>query len=627
VSTTRPASVLVPVAAIALLLGAGDAQGDLTTSNGRILFASSRAASLVRPAIYTIGIDGKGRRRVSPARGGIESPLWSPTGKAIAYFRRQRLYSVDLISHRSRLLVRGNVSDPAWSPDGSRLAAYRERPDESSDLVLIPAAGGRFRTIARHIRQFEPFGSGRPAWSPNGTRLVFARAVGRRQELRIVDLATRSERLLVRTRFVDAHPAWSPDGSRLAFTRFFSWDDRRWAVVTVDLATGRPVGLADGLELPAWSPDGLHVAAMRGSGIFVVDAHGRHRIRVGFDTVDESPGRPPIWTSDSKLVIAAYRDEIYRFRADGHGRRRITRELPGRRLEWSSRGLGIVVNVSPDGRRVAYASRPYEPPDPDLYAIGADGAGLRALTRNWIDDYAPTWSPDGTSVAFVRGRRRSKIAVLRRGRVRFVALGSQPRWSPDGRRLVFVRGGDLYTVGVDGRDEQLVSRGVADESNPDWSPDGGKIVFERSTQEGSDLWVVAIDGSDLRRLTDVRAGRDRCFPANAEDPEWSPSGAEIVYVLTEYGRLSCGYRGGTSSVYVMRGDGTEARYVTKGGWADPTGDVGAVSPTWSPNGRMIAFVNQLERATDLAVVSASGGPFRLIRHTRDAQSPDWTASR
>jgi Tol biopolymer transport system component len=626
VPTTRSAFALVTAAAFTLL-GAGGARSDATASNGRIVFASSRAASLVHPAIYTIGIDGKGRRRVSPARGGIESPLWSPTGKAIAYFQRQKLYSVDLRAHRRRVLARGNVSDPAWSPDGAWLAAFRERPDESSDLVLIPAAGGRLRTIARHIRQFEPFGSGKPAWSPDGTRLVFGRATGRRQELRVVDVATRSERLLVRTRVVDAHPAWSPDGSRLAFTRFFSWDERRWAVVTVDVATGRLSGLARGLELPAWSPNGSHIAAMRGSGIYVVDTHGHHRIRVGFDTVDESPSRPPIWASNSKLLIAAYRDEIYRYRADGHGRRRITRELPGRRLEWSSRGLGVVVSVSPDGRSVAYASRPYEPPDSDLYAIGADAGGLRALTRNWVDDYAPAWSPDGTRVAFVRGRRRTRIAVLRRGRVRFVAQGSQPRWSPDGRRIVFVRGGDLYTVEADGTDEWLVSRGVAEESNPDWSPDGAKLVFESSMREGSDLWMVAIDGSDLRRLTDVRAGRDPCYPADAEDPEWSPSGAEIAYVLTEYASLSCGLRGGTSSVYVMRSDGTGSRYVTKGGWADPSGDIGAVSPAWSPDGRMIAFVNELERATDLAVVSSSGGPLRLIRHTRDAQSPDWTAPR
>jgi TolB protein len=110
------------------------------------------------------------------------------------------------------------------------LAAFRERPDESSDLVLIPAAGGRLRTIACHIRLLVPFGSGRPAWSPDGTRLAFARATGRRQELRVVDVATGIERLLVWTRVVDAHPAWSPDGSRLAFTRFFSWDERRWAV-------------------------------------------------------------------------------------------------------------------------------------------------------------------------------------------------------------------------------------------------------------------------------------------------------------------------------------------------------------------------------------------------------------
>jgi Tol biopolymer transport system component len=192
---------------------------------------------------------------------------------------------------------------------------------------------------------------------------------------------------------------------------------------------------------------------------------------------------------------------------------------------------------------------------------------------------------------------------------------------------VFVRSGDLYTVESNGTDEHLVSRGVAKEGDPDWSPDGGKIVFESRSPEGSDLWVVATDGSELRRLTDVRVGRNPCFPADAEDPEWSPSGAEIAYVLTEYASVSCGYRGGTSSVYVMRVDGTGERYVTKGGWADPTGDIGAVSPTWSPDGSMIAFVNSLERATDLAVVSPSGGPFWLIPHTRGAQSPDWTASR
>ena len=55
---------------------------------------------------------------------------------------------------------------------------------------------------------------------------------------------------------------------------------------------------------------------------------------------------------------------------------------------------------SPDGRRIAFTSRPDD--NSEIYVVNADGSGQRRLTRNAAGDFGPTWSPDGRKIAFER---------------------------------------------------------------------------------------------------------------------------------------------------------------------------------------------------------------------------------
>jgi TolB protein len=96
--------------------------------------------------------------------------------------------------------------------------------------------------------------------------------------------------------------------------------------------------------------------------------------------------------------------------------------------------------LSPDGRFIAYRSEPNE--YPEIWIMNADGSGQHRLT---IDGGFPTWSPDGSMIAYAPGggpSGRSWIAVMNadgtgRRRLPHTDYGEYPSWSPDGKRIAF----------------------------------------------------------------------------------------------------------------------------------------------------------------------------------------------
>ncbi len=109
----------------------------------------------------------------------------------------------------------------------------------------------------------------------------------------------------------------------------------------------------------------------------------------------------------------------------------------------------------------------------EIYVMNADGGGQRRLTRSKDEnDTAPTWSPAGREIAFMKsdGTDRRRVPVLR-GRI------DSPVWSPDGRKLAFMCIGAV------------------------WSPDGRSIAFERLAGGRADIDVVNQDGTGEKRLT------------------------------------------------------------------------------------------------------------------------------
>jgi Tol biopolymer transport system component len=282
-------------------------------------------------------------------------------------------------------------------------------------------------------------------------------------------------------------------------------------------------------------------------------------------------------------------------------------------------GLGIAVMLSllACGSAGRPASQSQERPSSDiafsfggsLYALAPDGSTRVRLTRPVAGpsgvgrDSDPAWSPDATMLAFVRSEppsetSRTRIFLLNPdgGRPQpFTTVGEafSPAWSPDGRRIAFVRSTDteraLVVAEVESRAEQVLLREPYDPNDPDsrvsfdapaWSPDGTRIAFTRTTLDRKStfrprLYVIDANGGPARPL--ARA---------AADAAWSPDGRRIAFasVRDRNGKRCWDQCHLFAELYVMNADGTGLKRLTR----NPGDDH---APSWSPDGRRIAFAS------------------------------------
>ena len=275
------------------------------------------------------------------------------------------------------------------------------------------------------------------------------------------------------------------------------------------------------------------------------DGTGQHRIAIS----DADERNPELSPDGRHLAFSAFADEsaqIVVSDPDGSNRRPITTEGNNARPAWS-----------PDGSRLAFHSD--RAGSLDIYTMAADGTDVRRVTAEASSEFGPTWSPDGTRIAFASDR--------------------------DGAT-------EIYAADADGADVVRLTNGGA--GDPAWSPDGSRIAFAAEGADGdADVFSMAIDGTDVRRLTDA--------VGSSYLPAWSPDGASIAFATDRDGDLE---------VYVMRADGSDQRNLTRSaGIRD-----GWFGPSWSPDGRTILYPSQGE-------IPASRGR-RRRRGTRGGEHPD-----
>ncbi|MET8876266.1 hypothetical protein [Nocardia sp. NPDC004604] len=186
--------------------------------------------------------------------------------------------------------------------------------------------------------------------------------------------------------------------------------------------------------------------------------------------------------------------------------------------------------------------------------------------------------------------------------------GYSPTFSPDGSRIAFTRGGVIYVMNTDGGElRQLI--GAPNTFGPDltsaqhsaFSPDGSKILFTRANT----IWEMAADGTGARKLLED--------PYFNSEPVFTPAGTEIVFTSNRGGK-------DRSEIYVMDVHGDHVRPLTD----DYTGD-----PSFSPDGTKIVFTRFARDAASKAgaevwVMDTDGGnPRRLTDPKQIAQHPSW----
>lgn len=196
-------------------------------------------------------------------------------------------------------------------------------------------------------------------------------------------------------------------------------------------------------------------------------------------------------TNDGKMVIFQRwmkdRENVL-YISDKNGATQIWQmNLPTgeRKVKWSFKGTPTGIAVSPDGNRVA-AILSFQG-NPELYVIDIGRGSWRRMTKTEYDvEGQPTWSPDGTQIAFVRGINSQQIWVMD------VATGKERRLTSRGRKnvdpdwgangqIAYVSGTDVYVMSAASGDSS--ARKVSDISakweHPSWSCDGRHLAASR----------------------------------------------------------------------------------------------------------------------------------------------------
>lgn len=264
---------------------------------------------------------------------------------------------------------------------------------------------------------------------------------------------------------------------------------------------------------------------------------------------------------------------------------------------------------SPDGERIAYTHIAG-----GVFAtqiVPSEGGPPRGVAAG----YNPAWAPDGLRVA-VAAREGIQVVTPADSRVRPLtraAGDSAPAWSPDGRTVAFRRPpGDVWAVSAEGGSPRLVARAFGSNSLTStaqrvaWSPDGGSLAFvgRRTPQLRSDdeIRIVRADGSDERVLASS--------PRNDQDPAWSPDGRSLAFSSE---------RDGNHEIYTVAADGSQLRNLTR--YRGHDGE-----PAWSPDGRTIAFASARANRYEAQIyaIDAEGGQARPLGATRPANHPTWS---
>ncbi len=283
------------------------------------------------------------------------------------------------------------------------------------------------------------------------------------------------------TNIENAYPDWSPDGSRLVFqsnrtgnSQIYVMNQDGSHVIRLTNNSGNDAG-------PHFSPDGSKITFDSdrdgNSEIYVMNSDGTGQVRLTNNPMDDGH---PNWSPDgTRIIFDSSREtpdpkadwwnqyhDLYSMKVDGTDVRRIT----------NCRTVCTYGSWSPDGKRIAYRKVISTPgfyddrnltlsdTNSEVFIANSDGSGEMNLSKSAAYDAWPSWSPDGSRIAF--GSNRAGIT-------------------------------QIYLVNVDGSHlNRLIDERETDEdTRARWSRDGSKIAFTRMRDGTMDIYVLEIGNS------------------------------------------------------------------------------------------------------------------------------------
>ena len=500
--------------------------------------------------LYLLPFEGGRARRITLGTAWDQDPRWSPDGRSLLYVSdrggNQEIWIRDLDEGEDRVLTEGRperFSEAAWSPDGRTIVARKRVTDTRSigmcELWLFDVEGGD--GVQLTDTDAHPFPV-EPAFSVDGRYLYFSSTPARFQydrdpnhgiyDLHRLDLESGEALRLTAEAGSAFRPSVNPVTAEVALMR------RRGSSTALEIydpEDGSRRLIADGFERDnqegfalnglyphaSWTPDGTELVLWDDGQIVRVDARTGRRTPIPF-------------TAKVRHVLT---EPVRHPRRAGLGA-----EVVARAVRWPV--------VSPDGSAVVFEAfgRLWR------QAVGSDPA--TPLTDGTRRALAPTWSPDGRSIAYATWHDEEQGDV----RVLDLATGS----------------------------ERMLTGARAQYLSPSWSPDGSQLAWWKGSgaplrghDTSAELWfqleVAGVDGGPvipvLRRSWNSGARR-------VQRPGWVPDGTRLL--LTEHEPAEQPWMAPTSVLQVVTFGGHVERVVAR--WQK------ALEVAVSPSGEAVAWV-------------------------------------
>jgi Tol biopolymer transport system component len=417
--------------------------------------------------------------RARPLAGteGAVQPFWSADGRDIGYFDEgaQALERVPAAGGPSRV-VAGAIESPrggTWSPDGRIVYV----PNSRSGLLEVPATGGESRTVT--VLAEDETSHRWPQFLPDGKTLLY----------------------LVQT----AEPGASDDRSRVE-ARLPTGERRELLRVNSSAVYAPPQ------QLLFWRDGGLHA---RGFDPTTLRLRGEPQLLaepVGLDDSERAA-----FTAAAEMLVyygVLSRPRTFEWRSRTGDRQAV--DAPA--------GVYRYISVAPDGSRVAYAED-----NTTIWVLDTARGTRTRITREPVDHYGPSWSPDGAWLAYTADAVQGKGGrIFRQPSTGFgerellyasKTMLYRTAWSPDGGRIAFEEGFDIRVLDLGTREAATLVGTPSWDGQPAFSPDGRWLAYASEESGRGEIYVTPADGGE-RWLVSAKGGYA---------PKWSPDGGEVLF--------------------------------------------------------------------------------------------------
>jgi TolB protein len=247
----------------------------------------------------------------------------------------------------------------------------------------------------------------------------------------------------------------------------------------------------------------------------------------------------------------------------------------------------------------------------EIYISDYDGANQQRITISRQLNLNPAWSSDGRAVAYTQHQPTPQILVsfIYQGILQKPTKAPDsyftPVFSPDGKRIAFASNRDgnneIYVMNIDGSGLRRLTNHPAYEVAPTWNPTGTQIAFTSDRAGQPQIYMMNADGTDVRRVTTTESYADRAT--------WSPAPfTEITFTA----RTPAGFD--IKAYDLVTG---QTRQLTFGEGSNE-------SPTYSPNGRHIAFTSTRAGRVQVFTMTRDGRDVRQITRDGVNQTPAWS---